>query len=282
MTYRTLLSVVGIVIVSFMVSSSATRDELSYPKPLETLQKTAWDILWTGAHDESADRRSKAIYALGLLSDAPEAAQLAEAGLQDKEPDVRAAAATALGEMHSSRSVAKLQTALSDTSISVAVAAARSLLVLKNDAGYNVYYAVLTGKRKTGEGLIAEQVDQFENPKKLAEFGFYQGIGFIPYAGYGLDVVRALTKKDSSPLRAAAAAALTYDPDPRTGEALAEAVSDKDWIVRAAALKAIARRRDPTLLPKIETAISDPQEVVRYTAAASVLELARLSHGTNK
>ncbi len=153
---------------------------------------------------------------------------------------------------------------------------------MKNDAGYSVYYAVLTGKRKTGDGLIGEQLDQFKDPKELAEFGFYQGIGFVPYAGYGLDVVRALTKKETSPLRAAAATALTYDPDPLSGEALVEAVSDKDWIVRAAALKAIARRGDPALLPKIEAAISGPEEVVRYTAAASVLQLARLSQIANK
>jgi HEAT repeat protein len=200
---------------------------------------------------------------------------LAENQLQDREPEVRSAAATALGEMHSAPSIPKLKNVLSDKSISVAVAAAHSLLDLQNDSGYEVYYAVLTGKRKSGEGLIEQQLDEFKDPKKLAEFGFYQGIGFLPYAGYGLEVVHALTRKENSPLRAAAAGALVHDPDPLSGKALTEAVSDKDWIVRAAALKAIAMRNDPALLPSIEPAMADHEDVVRYAAAAAVLHLAR-------
>jgi len=35
---------------------------------------------------------------------------------------------------------------------------------------------------------------------------------------------------------------LAGDPDPRSGQALAKAVSDKDWSVRAAAIEAIAKR----------------------------------------
>jgi HEAT repeat protein len=227
------------------------------------------------AHDGSTGKRSKATHALGLLSDNSEAARLAESQLQDREPEVRAAAATALGGMRSAQSIPKLENVLSDQSISVAVAAAHSLLELKNDTGYGVYYAVLTGKRKTGEGLIEQQLDEFKDRKKLAEFCFYQGIGFLPYAGYGLDVVQALTKRKNSPLRAAAAGALAHDPDPLSGKALIEAVSDKDWIVRAAALKAIAMRGDRSLLPSIEPAMSDHEDVVRYTAAASVLRLAQ-------
>jgi len=275
MTYGSLLRIVAPVVIGFTVSLSATPDEFPRPRPAEALQKRAWDILWEGTHDESTNKRSKATHALGLLSDDPAAVDLAEGQLQDREPEVRAAAATALGEMHSAPSIPKLENALSDKSISVAVAAAHSLLDLKNDSGYGVYYAVLTGKRKTGESLIEKQLDEFKDPKKLAEFGFYQGIGFLPYAGYGLEVVHALTRKENSPLRAAAAGALAHDPDPLSGKALTEAVSDKDWIVRAAALKAIAMRGDPTLLPYIKPAMSDHEDVVRYTAAASVLHLAR-------
>jgi HEAT repeat protein len=275
MTYGSLLRIAATAVVGFTLVLSATPDKPSQPNSVKALRKKAWDILWEGTHAESTSQRSKATQALGLLSGEPAVAGLAEHQLQDNEADVRAAAATALGEMHSTASIPKLQNALSDKSISVAMAAARSLLHLKNDSGYEIYYAVLTGKRKTGENLIAEQLDEFKDPKKLAEFGFYQGIGFVPYAGYGLEVVRALTKNESSPLRAAAATVLAHDPDPRSGKALAEAVSDKQWLVRAAALKSIAMRGDPALLPYVEPAMSDHEDVVRYTAAASVLRLAR-------
>jgi HEAT repeat protein len=79
--------------------------------------------------------------------------------------------------------------------------------------------------------------------------------------------------------RAAAARALADDPDPRTGRALAKAVSDKNWVVRAAALEAIAKRGDPALLHDIEPAMSDKKDIVRYSAAAAVLHLVRIAQG---
>jgi hypothetical protein len=45
-----------------------------------------------------------------------------------------------------------------------------------------------------------------------------------------------------APTRAAPARELAGDLDPRTGQAFAKAVSDKDWSVRAAAVEAIAKR----------------------------------------
>ena len=275
MTCRSLLRMVSLVVLGFAVSLSATPDELPQHKPAEEQQQKAWDILWQGTHEGSTTKRSRATNALGLLSDDPEAAGLAESRLQDREPEVRAAAATALGEMHSAASIPKLEKALSDEKISVAVAAAHSLLSLKNDSGYAVYYAVLTGERKSGEGLIEQQLHEFKDRKKLAEFVFYQGIGFLPYAGYGVEFVHELSRKHSALVRATAAGALAHDPDPLAAKALAEAVSDKHWIVRAAALKAIAMRGDPALLPKVEPAMADHQDAVRYTAAATVRHLAR-------
>jgi HEAT repeat protein len=237
------------------------------------LRVNAWDILWTGAHSPDAGKRSKAVEALGLLHASPKGVQLAEAKLQDRTPAVRRAAATALGEMHSTTSIPKLEKLLSDSDMSVALAAARSLLLMHKQIGYEPYFAVLTGKRKSGQGLIAQQLDQFNNPKKLATFVFDQGVGFLPYAGYGLEVIQALKQKDNSPLRAAAAGVLANDPDPRSAEALAQACSDKSWIVRTAALKAVARRGNPALLPDITPAMQDKVDVVRFTAAAAVLRL---------
>jgi hypothetical protein len=77
--------------------------------------------------------------------------------------------------------------------------------------------------------------------------------------------------------RVAAARELAGDPDPRTGQALAKAVSDKDWSARAAAVEAIAKRGDPALLANIVPAISDKKDIVRYSAAAAVLRLSRIT-----
>jgi HEAT repeat protein len=71
-----------------------------------------------------------------------------------------------------------------------------------------------------------------------------------------------VTKDDTSPVRAAAAKTLTNDTDPRSGQALVQAVSDKKWMARVAALEAIAKRGDPQLLSGIVPAMSDKNEAV--------------------
>jgi HEAT repeat protein len=211
-----------------------------------------------------------------LLRDNARARELAENALKDPKPEVRAAAATALGQMHASESIPKLEAALSDTKVSVVMAAANSLRELQdNKSAYAVYYDLLTGGRKSGDGMIAQQLDALKNPKELAKIGFSQGIGYIPFAGIGWDAYRTMHKKDPNPVRAVAATLLAHDPDPATSKALVNATKDKDWIVRAAAVEAIAQRGDASLLPKVQQRFSDKNPKVRYSAAAAVILLSR-------
>jgi HEAT repeat protein len=238
----------------------------------EVRRTKAWKLLEDGARDGSREKRAKMIRVLGLLGAEPRAVELAEAGLADKEPEVRAAAARVLGEMASIKSVPKLVAATTDKRLSVALAAAHSLLALKNNAGYEVYYAVMTGERKNG-GMIEQQWDELKEPKKAAEFAFEQGIGFVPYAGAALEAFQMLTEKDPSPVRAAAATALARDPDPRSGVALAQGLKDKNWIVRVAVLRALAMREDQASLDAVDAATQDKRDEVRFVAAAAVLKL---------
>ncbi len=241
----------------------------------QTPQEKAWSILDAGVNEKSFEKRTRAVLALGLIRNNSRAAGMAEKALaHDKKLEVRAAGAEALGLMGSKPSIPKLQQALSDKEPSVALAAAHSLVDhLRDKSGYEVFFAVLSGKRKSGQGLVAEQMHVLEDPKKLAVFTFEQGIGFIPFADIGYSAIRALAKDDVSPVRAAAAEVLAHDPDPQSAQALVRAASDKRWIVRAAALDAIAKRDDPALLDSALTAMADPKGAVRYTAAAAVLRL---------
>jgi HEAT repeat protein len=116
--------------------------------------------------------------------------------------------------------------------------------LLGDPFGYNVYYAILTGERKSGQGLLDQQKKMLSDPKKMAKFGFAQGIGFVPFGAIGYGAFKRATKDDSSPVRAG-----------------------------AAALDAISRRGDPDLSPKIEFALNDGRSVVRYTAAAAIIHL---------
>ncbi|MGA8622932.1 MAG: HEAT repeat domain-containing protein [Candidatus Sulfotelmatobacter sp.] len=239
-------------------------------------QHKAWAMFETAAKSNSATQRAIGIRALGLLRDNTHARELAEDALADSRPEVRAAAATALGQMHAMESVAKLQKLLNDRRLAVVMAAAHSLHDLKDASANAIYLDVLTGERK-GDGLIAQQLDTLHNPKELALIGLEQGIGYVPFAGIGWDAWRYTHKKDPHPARAVAATLLAHDPDPATGRALVKAaLHDKDWIVRAAAVEAIAQRGDPSLEGKIELSLFDVNAHVRYTAAAAVIRLSAL------
>ena len=127
--------------------------------PHEDSRSKAWDILWAGAHASSFDKRANAVQALGLTAGDFAAVGLAEDALADREANVRAAAAKALGAMSSTASIPKLQNAMSDKDISVVLAIAHSLVQLKDNSGYDAYYSVLEGERKCGKGLGAQPID---------------------------------------------------------------------------------------------------------------------------
>lgn len=242
-------------------------------------EATAWDLLDKGAKDAKTTDRATAIRVLGLISKNVHATNIAEAALTDDKPEVRTAAAVALGEMQSHSSIPKLRAALSDSEISVALAAANALESMHDRSGYQVYYEILTGERKASKGVIAEQEQTLKDPKKLAMIGFEEGIGFVPFAGIGWEAYRRLGKSDASPVRAAAAKHLASDPDPASARALADAAKgNKNWIVRAAAVEAIAKRGDPSLLTTAEFAMSDDEKRVKYTAAAAVVHLMDVKH----
>jgi HEAT repeat protein len=241
----------------------------------QTPEQLSWSALSSGASDKSAHTRALAVRSLGLVPHDPAAEKLAFDSLQDASPEVRAAAASALGHMGAKNAIPTLKETCKDEEVEVVLAAASSLRLLGDPSAYLVYYAVLTGERKSGEGLIAEQKKMLNDPKKMAQLGFDVGIGFVPFGGLGYGVFKELTKDDASPIRAAAAIALAKDPDPKSGAALAAATSDFSWIVRAAALDAIAQRNDPQLIVPIMHSLADAKPEVRYTAAATIYRLSK-------
>jgi HEAT repeat protein len=226
--------------------------------------------------NENADKRAKAVRALGLLTGSAEAEKAAVSALQDKKANVRMAAAAALGSMQAQHANLELEGVLQDSEPSVVLAAANSLLLLHDDVGYDIYYDVLTGERRASKGLIKEQLSTFKDKKKLAELGFEQGIGFIPFAGMGYEAFKTVRKNDSSPVRAAAAKQLAHDPNPGTAKVLVKATTDKNWSVRAAALEAISQRGDRSLVSAIATSLDDEKDDVRFAAAACVVHLSEM------
>jgi hypothetical protein len=251
-------------------------------KPAGTPRDRAWEILDAGCGGDKTTDRTTAVLVLGLIPNDPRSARLAEKALADEKLEVRSAAAAALGNMQSRRSIPKLRAAMGDPDPSVALAAAHSLDLMHDNSAFEVYYAVLNGERKTGKGLIASKASMLHDPKKMAELGFEEGIGFIPFAGIGWGAIKAIRKDDASPVRAAAARVLARDPDPATTKALIEATGDNSWIVQVAALEALAKRGDPSALQTAAQYMSDEKSAIKFTAAAAVIHLTAINGSTKK
>jgi HEAT repeat protein len=223
------------------------------PVPLsaQTPVAQAWNILQAGAANTSSEQRADTMRALQLLPGDVKAVALAENGLQDKEPTVRVAAASSLGVMKSKSSIPKLLAAGKDPDGTVVMAAAAALVQLGNEKGYSVYYAVLTGQRKSGEGLVAgeeKEVDQMmKNPKQMADMAFEQGMGYVPFGGVAMGAFQAIHGSEEK--------------------------ADNSWLVRAAGFDALARHGDSKMLPAVQAGLSDEKDVVKLAAAAAVVRL---------
>lgn len=234
----------------------------------------AWALLTAGASDESHEMRAHAIDALGLLANDQKGRAMAEKALtSDVHGAVRATAAEALGEMGAKQSIPLLIKAAHESDSAIVFAATGALYQLQDRNAYLVYYALLTGEKKSGEGLIDSQMKMLKDPKAVASMGLTAGIGFIPFGGISYKVFKMATADHVSPVRAMAAARLASDPDPKSGQALAKTTKDEKWLVRAAVAGAIARRNDPALLSAVIPLMDDENPTVRFNAAAAVIRL---------
>jgi HEAT repeat protein len=253
---------------------------MSAQSPLEQ----SWSILQAGADNNSTDQRVATMRVLQLIPANAKAVTMAENGLKDKEPEVRGAAALSLGSMESKSAISALVAAAkSDKEGAVVMASAKALIQLGDERGYSVYYAVLTGQRKSGEGLVGGEEKQLNdllrNPKQIEAMAFEQGMGFVPFGGIGLQAFDAIhSSEEKAPIiKATSIKILAKDPDPLTEKALVAATADKQWLVRAAAYDALARRGHPAILPDLTSGLQDEKEEVKLTAAAAVIHLSTIA-----
>ncbi|MGH9512710.1 MAG: HEAT repeat domain-containing protein [Terriglobales bacterium] len=273
--------IVPFVVCSFISAQTTAPVTPSHAQAVP-LPVQAWKLLRSGAHEKGTEHRAAAIRSLSLLRGEKRAGALAIGALGDPKPEVRTAAATALGELRDHSAIPALKDALSDKELTVVLAAAHSLLALKDTSPYDTYYAILTGDRK-GSGVISSQMEILKDPKKMALLGFREGIGYVPFGDIGYTAIRTVTRDSSAPVRAAAAKVLASDPDPVTQNMLAqEALTDRSELVRIAALEAVSRHGDPVAIAKIGSALSDPKYSVRYAAAATILHLNDISRRKRK
>lgn len=252
---------------------AATQEKPAAKPTAPSLRESAWDALKDGTADKDTKHRAGALQAMGILRPTPDVVKIVEAGLDDQSPVVREAAARSLGEMHSTSSISKLQAAVDDKDFGVSIAAATSLVGMKNDAGYDANFEMLTGARKSGEPLTQQASRTLHDRDKMIMLSFEQGMGFAPFGGFAVAAFEAMKKNSTAPVRASAALALAHDPDERSARALVIATGDKEWIVRVAAIRALGMRDDASLVGELKAPLSDSRSEVRYAAAASIIRL---------
>jgi HEAT repeat protein len=274
------IGTVALIGMPFAANGQRVAPEASKPIAKADLRERSWNTLKDGAADKDWKKRAQTFHAMGVMRPEGGTVKMVEGGLEDKSPEVRTAAATSLGEMRATASISKLQAAVDDKDFGVSVAAAQALVLMKNDAGYDADYEMLTGSRKSGEPLTQQAQSMLHDCDKMLFLAFEEGMGFVPFGGIGVAAYTTLRKDTAGPIRANAALALAHDSDPRSGQALVIATGDKDWIVRSAAIKAIALRGDISLLKELAEPLEDKVAAVRYQAAASIIRLSQASGST--
>jgi HEAT repeat protein len=259
-------------LVACVLVGAVSRAEEKTPEAGLTDQ--AWAVLHEGLTSDKDARRVESVRSLSLMRHDRKAIKFAERALDDRDRHVRAAAAATLGQLGSYGSIPKLKAALNDREIAVVLSAAHSLYVLKDKSADGIYYALLMGDRKSREGLVESQLDRLKDPKQLAQLGFEEGIGFVPFGGMGYEAYRQIRGHDPSPVRAVAARSLARDPDPVSEDALIQvALVDQSELVRLAALDALSERNDRHSIHRLAKNLSEPKLAVRYRTAAVILHL---------
>jgi HEAT repeat protein len=216
--------------------------------------KTAWEVLKQGLAGKSPDKRRQALTAIGSIGLAPEAIQQVELALKDQDVLVRLTALAVLGQMKSKASLPALQSALDDSSMEVAFAAAQALLELGDKRGRALIEDILSGQRRISD---AKGSGGLLGPFNLGILGAEQAL-----------------KDGSASARALAATMLGQDCDAPARQLLEQACAgEKNWAVKAAAAKALGQCGQKDAIPKLEQSLADSRDAVRFMAAAAIIRL---------
>lgn len=230
-----------------------------------------WAILDAGAKEQNAEKRAAAISVLGLIPHDDMAFRMAEHALDDPNSNVSRAAVQALGEMEARSALPKIKALIPHSDAKTIVAIAAVLERFKDPEANEIYYEILTGKRKVGGSIL----DGIKDKKNLEKIGIEEAIGLIPYSGFATGAYNYFKQNGASSLTVdvAAAAALASDPDSASEKALVQACFGRGESVEVAALRSLAKRGDPHVISEIEPTMYDSKPLVSYTGAAAIVHL---------
>ena len=145
--------------------------------------KTAWDVLKTGLNDKNPDKRRQAVTAIGSIGLETEVIQLVEGALRDPDSLVRQTAAAELGQMKATEAIPSLKTAMDDAAGEVAFAAAKALWDMGDKSGLQLIEDVLTGQqraeRRGSQRRGARRQEKDARSESLTVMGLKEASGLL-------------------------------------------------------------------------------------------------------
>jgi len=121
----------------------------AFSQKAASLEPQAREIIETAMKDRNPDTRKLAATALGLGGPRQPFLSLMEGLLDDKDVEVRLAAITSLADWKTRESLRALTKGLNDDTPEVSFAAAKALYAAHDAAGKSALLAVLSGENKT-------------------------------------------------------------------------------------------------------------------------------------
>jgi HEAT repeat protein len=252
---------------------------IAWGQPAQKALDPAWDVLQKGLADSNPEKRKMTAAALaGSGVNAKALQMLYDTMTNDKDPEVRQAAASSLGEMKARVAIPKLKAAM-DNDPEVSFVAARSLWLMGDRSGRDLIEEVATGQQKNPTGKVSqaklEAIRRLHDPNGLARMGAIQAADALlgPFS-IGLKLATELAKDAGAQSRLLAIALLVQQCDAESASSIETAFEDdKNEVVRAAAAKALGTCGGRHALPKLTDALKSEKFSVQIAAAASVIRI---------
>lgn len=174
--------------------------------------------------------------------------------LKDRDPGVRAAAASSLGRLKSRRAVNALIAALDDGSKDVRVAVMEALAELEDRAALPALMKGLTDGSADVRLRALDGLEHFSGEVRAS-------------------ALATLVKDGNSDIRRRAISLLGETTDRTVTPSLVAAVRDGNAEVRVAAIEALAHIGDASVVPSLTSALADGNREVRRAAVSALCEL---------
>jgi HEAT repeat protein len=242
-------------------------------------QVTAWDILQQGLNDKNPDKRKQAVTAIGTIGLSPETTKLIEQGLRDDDSGVRQVGAGVLGQIKSTSSIPALKAAFDDPSGEVAFTAAKALWDMGDRSGETILQDVMTGQQKSTGGMVDGAVrdvkSKMHDKKYLARMGIKEaGSALLGPFSIGITAAEELMKDGGAPGRIVSATLLSQNCSDRNLQLIEFAFKeDKNNTVRAALARALGQCGTKDDIPRLEAYLSSGNDTLKFMSAAAIVRL---------